>query len=160
MHQLFRHLTPGRWRQDFRFKASLIAAFFSAKSASMRLSLAFSASSSSPLRLGNMNTRVLSLPEVVRNVAMPCLWHRSTTGIPASPSFKTATIWLSVNLLFFRGGSPTHGGSETLPADVYSEGDLTVCLKCMPFPNFARSRNGQRCGPRCCRFGEAQQSLD
>src|SRR5690606_24539867 len=36
---------------------------------------------------------------------MPCLRHNSTTGMPASPSLSTATIWLSVNLLFFKGVS-------------------------------------------------------
>src|SRR5690606_10159332 len=36
---------------------------------------------------------------------MPCLRHNSTTGMPASPSLSTATIWHSVNLLFFKGVS-------------------------------------------------------
>src|SRR5690606_635634 len=34
---------------------------------------------------------------------MPCWRHSSATGTPASPSLSTATIWLSVNLLFFKG---------------------------------------------------------
>src|SRR5690606_14704157 len=36
---------------------------------------------------------------------MPCLRHNSTTGMPASPSLSIVTIWLSVNLLFFKGVS-------------------------------------------------------
>lgn len=34
---------------------------------------------------------------------MPCLRHSSAAGMPASPSYNTATIWLAVNLLFFKG---------------------------------------------------------
>lgn len=34
---------------------------------------------------------------------MPCLRHTSATGSPASPSFRIATIWLSLNLLFLIG---------------------------------------------------------
>ena len=46
LHQLPDYLASGRRRQNFRFKTFLIAAFSSARSAYMRLSLAFSASSS------------------------------------------------------------------------------------------------------------------
>src|SRR5690606_5917835 len=46
LHQQLDHLAPGRRRQDFRFRTSLIAEFSRARSAYMRLSLAFSASSS------------------------------------------------------------------------------------------------------------------
>jgi len=34
---------------------------------------------------------------------MLCLRHTSAIGSPASPSFRIATIWLSLNLLFLIG---------------------------------------------------------
>jgi hypothetical protein len=37
------------------------------------------------------------------------LRHTSATGIPASPSFRIATIWLSLNLLFLIGLAPSSG---------------------------------------------------
>jgi hypothetical protein len=36
---------------------------------------------------------------------MPCLRHGSATDMPASRSFNAETIWLYLNLLFFKGVS-------------------------------------------------------
>src|SRR5690606_5363663 len=59
---------------------------------------------------------------------MPCWRHSSATGTPASPSLSTATIWLSVNLLFFKGVS-RQGVSEILLTNVYPKGELTRALR-------------------------------
>jgi len=83
----------------FRDSTSLIAAFSSARSAYMRLSFEFSASSS----FIRFNSLIVTLPHFdgqLKQVArlIPCLRASSAGATPAYPPFKIATICDSVNL--------------------------------------------------------------
>ena len=86
-------------RHSFRCSTSLIAAFSSASSAYIRFSFAFSASSS----FSRFSSETVAPPYFDFQLKyvfrlMPCLPQQiSATGTPASPSFRIATICVSVN---------------------------------------------------------------
>ena len=72
----------------------------------MRLSLAFSASNSlMRVRSDTVAPAYMLFQPYQVAALMPCLRHTSATGNPASPSFRIATIWLSLNLLFLIAAS-------------------------------------------------------
>src|SRR4051812_10600756 len=98
LHQHLDHLSFRRRRYSFRARTSLIAAFSSARSAYIRFSVAFSASSSRNRFTSGTETPAYLLRHL-KNVAllMPCFRSRSATGTPAAASFNIATIWLSLN---------------------------------------------------------------
>jgi hypothetical protein len=75
-----------------------MAAFSKARSAYIRFSFAFSASSSRS-RFTSATEAPAYLRRQRKNDARltPCRRSRSGTGTPASASFNIATIWLSVN---------------------------------------------------------------
>src|SRR5215470_3149005 len=105
-------------RHRFRLRTSLIAAFSSARSAYIRLSLAFSASSSFS-RFNSPTDAPAYFARHWKYVALLMLcWRRiSAIGTPASPCFKISTIWLSVNRDFRMGASlaPESLPSKCLP---------------------------------------------
>ncbi len=76
----------------------MIAAFSRAKSAYIRFSFAFSASSSRS-RFTSFTVAPAYLLRYLKNVALltACRRRRSATGIPDSASFRIVTIWLSLN---------------------------------------------------------------
>ena len=78
-----------------------MAAFSSARSAYIRFSFAFSASSSRS-RLTSETDAPPYLLRHLKNVAllMPCFRSRSGTGTPLSASFRMPTIWVSLNFDF------------------------------------------------------------
>lgn len=78
-----------------------MAAFSSAKSAYMRLSLLFSASSSR----GPFTSDTKAPPYLLRHLKkvvllLPCIRSRSDTWTPLSASFNRLTVWLSLNFDF------------------------------------------------------------
>src|SRR5215470_16353993 len=103
-------------RHRFRLRTSLIAAFSRARSAYIRLSLAFSASSSFS-RFSSATEAPAYFARHWKYVALLMLcWRKiSAIGTPASPCFRISTIWLSVNRDFRMGISlapeslPSHG---------------------------------------------------
>lgn len=86
---------------SFRFSTSLIAAFSRARSAYIRFSFVFSASSSRN-RFTSETVAPPYFPRHLKNVARltPCFRSRSVTGTPLSASFRIPTIWLSLNFDF------------------------------------------------------------
>src|SRR5581483_975484 len=94
---------------SFRFRTSLMAAFSSARSASIRFSLAFSASSSRS-RFTSDTDAPPYFPRHLKNVALltPYFRRRSGTGTPLSASFKIPTICVSENF-DFRMTAPDRG---------------------------------------------------
>src|SRR5688572_9113673 len=100
-HQHLSDLSLRERPYSFRFNTSLMAAFSSARSAYIRFSFAFSASSSRR----RFTSETVAPPYLLRhlkNVALltPCLRVRSATETPLSESFKMPTIWLSLNFDF------------------------------------------------------------
>lgn len=124
LHEHLGHLPlPGRL-YSFLDRTSLIAAFSSASSAYMRLSFAFSASSSF-IRFSSETDTPPYLPRQLKYVArlMRCLRVSSSIETPASPSFKIATIYDSVNLDFLMGLSRSAG--KVYYSAVSEAGELT-----------------------------------
>ena len=78
-----------------------MAAFSSAKSAYIRFSFAFSASSSRSRFTSDTDSPPYLLRHL-KNVALltPYFRSRSATGTPLSASFKIPTIWVSLNFDF------------------------------------------------------------
>src|SRR5581483_3797019 len=124
-----RRLPLRRRRHHFLDSTSLIAVFSRASSAYKRLSLAFSASSSRMRVSSDTVTPEYLLFQAYQVAAlMPCLRHTSATGTPASPSFRIATIWLSLNLLFFIATSSSLRPHSRV-ADVYRWWKLTTAAR-------------------------------
>lgn len=86
---------------SFRLSTSLMAAFSRAKSAYIRFSLAFSASSSRR----RFTSETVAPPYLLRHLKnvdllTPCLRSKSATATPLSASLRIPTIWLSLNFDF------------------------------------------------------------
>src|SRR5581483_10461419 len=108
-HQHLGDLSLRRRPYSFRFRTSLMAAFSSARSAYIRFSFAFSASSSRN-RFTSDTDAPPYFPRHLKNVALltPYLRRRSGTGTPLSASFRIPTICVSVNF-DFRMTAPNRG---------------------------------------------------
>src|SRR5262249_44519318 len=106
LHQHGQDFSFRRRRHRFRLNTSLIAAFSKASSAHIRLSLAFSASSSFR-RFSSSTEAPAYFERHWKYVAllMLCCRRISAIGTPASPCLRMATIWLSVNRDFRMGCS-------------------------------------------------------
>src|SRR5215510_10211775 len=114
-------------RHRFRLRTSLMAAFSSASSAYIRFSLAFSASSSFN-RLSSATEAPAYFARHWKYVAllMLCCRRISAIGTPASPCFRIATIWLSVNRDFRMG---TSLAPESLPSKCLRRGEAYALFR-------------------------------
>src|SRR5688572_17675574 len=101
MHQDLSDLSRRKRPYSFRLRTSLMAAFSSARSAYIRFSFAFSASSSRN-RFTSDTEAPPYLLRHLKNVPLltPYFRSKSATGTPLSASFSTPTIWLSLNFDF------------------------------------------------------------
>src|SRR5262249_44874016 len=127
LHQHRQDFTSRGRRHRFRPRTSLIAAFSRARSAYIRLSLAFSASSSFN-RFSSATEAPAYFARHWKYVALLMLcWRRiSATGTPASPCFRISTIWLSVNRDFRMGISLA---PESLPSNCLPGGEAYATSK-------------------------------